>query len=447
MNEVKSVSRGASWFWVTFKGITRYKHLEVLLKNEKLSQDQLQILQWQKLTALLTHAYQNVPYYQRVFEQLGATPRDIRTKEDFAQLPILTRQDVRDNLELLYARNVPESKLVIKSTSGSSGNPLDFYYSHADRERAEAGGLRNFTWAGLSPSDKKALIWIGPIRSPIKKFFTHTILLDCFDLTESRMEEWLEELKRFKPRFVYGYTSAVAHFAQFVEGKHERLDSISAVFVSAEKLYREQRILIEKVFDCKVYDHYGSVEVPTIASECEKGSMHILNDLVYVEFLPWAPSDKLFGLEQDRIIVTSLDSYAMPFIRYANGDLGMPSTAACSCGRPFPTMSMGVSRTFHSFLMPDGQLVNGIYFQKLFLGLPGVTDFRVHQKSPEMITVYVVPETGVLLDTEQFLKGVINTIKQQWPSVSVDIEFLSELPPIKSGKRDFVISDVVRSMN
>ncbi len=94
---------------------------------------------------------------------------------------------------------------------------------------------------------------------------------------------------------------------------------------------------MESAFACKVFNQYGSREIPNIACECRYGNQHVFTDMVYLESIHEDGADKL--------IVTALTNRTMPFIRYDIGDSGTLKAGDCPCGSPFPMMAMGVCRS------------------------------------------------------------------------------------------------------
>jgi len=106
-------------------------HLRRAQENEWLSSQDLVALQTRRLRQLLLHASQNVPFYRQRFLQTGLTPDDIQDSSDLAQLPALTKDELRANIDSLIADNYHRSDLIARSTGGSTGVPTKFYYDRA----------------------------------------------------------------------------------------------------------------------------------------------------------------------------------------------------------------------------------------------------------------------------------------------------------------------------
>ncbi len=293
-------------------------------------------VQRERLQKLLTHAYQNVPFYRRRMNAAGLRPDEIRTPEDFQRLPILSKADVQENLHDLAARNIARASLICDSTGGSTGEPLCFYRDDVASLWIEEACARFRNWIGYTHGDKLALIW-GALRDVPSTPPPHERWLNSFDYASEGIERFIRELVEWQPRAIRAYPSAAAMVSNFVRNARIPAPRPSAVECSAEKMWPEHRRLIEEVFDCPVFDMYGSREVPALACECEFHSgLHVFSDIRLVEVvrngLPARPS------EEGAIVVTDLLNYGMPLIRYEIGDVGAWAEGPCACGRAFPRL-------------------------------------------------------------------------------------------------------------
>ena len=156
----------------------------------------------------------------------------------------------------------------------------------------------------------------------LRDWLTNEMLLSAFDLAEQSVGLFVERLRCFRPKCIFGYPSSIALFAQMAERAGHDLArlGVAAVFCTAEVLYDHQKSTISRAFGgVPVVNGYGSREGGFIAHECPAGHMHITSENVIVEFIregrPVAPG------EDGEIVVTHLDNHAMPFIRYRTGDV------------------------------------------------------------------------------------------------------------------------------
>ncbi len=174
------------------------------------------------------------------------------------------------------------------------------------------------------------------------------IRVSAFDLSASKCAEEYQRIERFKPDYVYGYTSAIYGFAVICADLGLPLGQLplKAVICTAEKMYPHHRAALEQAFSCPVVDEYGSSENGVIAFQCRLGAMHMMSDHLAIEFVD-AEGRPVAAGERGRIVITDLSSYAMPLVRYDIGDVGAASEARCACGVTLPTMEIveGEKRT------------------------------------------------------------------------------------------------------
>src|SRR5690606_3876856 len=109
--------------------------------------ERIAALQWNTLKRLIAHCWREVPYYQRRWKEIGVEPGDIRSLEDYARLPVLTKADIRANFQDLHAGSF-RGEMLYKATGGSTGEPLRFGYTRESYERRMAMMWRGYAWAG-----------------------------------------------------------------------------------------------------------------------------------------------------------------------------------------------------------------------------------------------------------------------------------------------------------
>ena len=424
-----------------------YKYFQKLEEIQWWSSDRIAALQLERLRALLRHAYQNVPYYRKKFTDLGLHPDDIKTLDDLAKLPILTKKDIRENRAELVARNFTQNELIPSATGGSTGEPLQFYASRESSARGIAGEHLAFSWYGYQRGDKRIHLWgslqhVYLMQSLFKKIslrVSRIVTLDAYNMSENQMDGFARKLCQFKPKIITAFASAVYLLARYL--KHRGIESIrpQAVITQAEKLFPHQRRLLEEVFRCGVFDFYGSREVSAMAAECpEHTGYHIMTPNVILEFIrdnqPVSPG------EMGKIVVTDLYNYAMPFIRYENGDLGVPSGEKCSCGRGLPMMEEVVGRTSDMMIGIDGKYASGVFFMNILRHKPWVKQFQAKQDKDRNITLSIVPETQPDEGELEAIKALIQqTLGKE---IRVDILFVDSIAVTEQGKYRYTISEV-----
>ena len=404
--------------------------------------------QLERLQELLLHCYRNVPYYARLFAELTLKPSDFRALADLQKLPILTKKTIVENKMDFVARNISKNDLFPKATGGSTGTPLELFYDRSYGSRGEAGLVRSFEMAGYRVGEPVVILWSYPEnllrvskwQQRVRQEMRRRFYFDTGKYGSREMEGWMFRCRKIKPAILYGYASAVYHFARFLKERGERLDGVKGVFTTSEKLYPFQRDLVSEVFDCKVYDNYGCVEVLHLAFECPEGGLHRSCDFSYIE----TQVDEERGL--DYFLVTSLWNYGFPILRYKNNDVGRLLDKSCTCGRGFPLLDLDISRIVDNFPIRGGEIIHGTKLMHLLYGCEGIDRYQFYQPSIDRIILYIVKDAHYSTKTEIWLDGVKKQIDGMTNgSVLLDIQYVEEIPPTKAGKYLYMRSDVYRS--
>jgi phenylacetate-CoA ligase len=351
--------------------------LAFLLESQYWPLLRLEAYQWQQLTALLKHSYAHVPYYRRAFNEVGLEPRDITSPGDLAQLPILTKEIIREHHDDLLDRSVDRATLVGNSTGGSTGEPLCFFQDENYCQWEQAAAIRAWKYyVGGNETTLEAILWgaerdIGKGMGLKKVLYSvlreRCLPLNTFDLDSASLRRYRTLYNLLRPKILRGYASSLFFVADYVKTQGLSMHPPQAIISSAETLWPNMRSLIEEVFRARVYDSYGCREVSQIATECEShDGLHIVMENQIVE------------LDNGRIVVTNLRNYAMPFIRYSIGDLAESVRKdACACGRSSLRISGLQGRESDNVQLRDGRVIHGEYFTHLFYGMANVRAFCV----------------------------------------------------------------------
>ena len=261
-----------------------------------------------------------------------------------------------------------------------------------------------------------------------------------FILVLPTCSRWLEKWERLRPAIAYGYASTIARFAEHIEASGRPVRPLLGVFTTAEKLYQPQRETIARVFQCSVYDMYGSSEVNNIACTCSRGNMHVNVGNVVLE----VARDQVYPGQPPNLIVTSLNSLSMPFIRYRNEDCGELLDGFCDCGNQSPLMKLDIARVSDNFTLPGGQVVHGEFFTHLMYGSKGIASFQFRQTAIDSITLRVVPGPGEPSAREMAIRAAAAQVEGLDPSrtLRVQVQEVQTIPLSTAGKHRFTLSDV-----
>lgn len=398
-------------------------------------------LQRRKLGAILRHAAANTPFYRDRFAEAGVDPTLADPFAVLGALPVLDKQAIRRSTAEMLWSEVPGG-LFEFNTGGSTGEPLAFYVDRRRQACDQAARIRTHRWFGVRPGDRELYLWGSPIEASrtdrLKRFrdglFNH-LLLDAFHMSPERMDRYLSRWNRFQPVSLFGYPSSIALLVRHARRQNADVDStaLKAVFVTGEVCLPQDREEIEAFFGAYVADCYGSREAGFITHQCPLAAMHIMAEHVVVEVMR---NDQPVAVgEEGEIVVTHLDNYAMPLIRYRTGDVGRLLPGRCACGRGLPMMDVVTGRSTDFLYLPDGNVKHALSIIYPLRATPGIKQFRVTQHEDYSVVVDVVCDDRV--SKESVTRSVRPVLGE---TVSIDVRCVDEIPPSQSGKHRYVIS-------
>lgn len=409
---------------------------EWLLQTQWWSRPQLQELQLKRLRDLLTHAYENVPYYRRLFQGQGITPKDIATLQDLQKLPFTTRKDVQQNRGDLLARNMDLDKLRSLTTGGTTGIPLVTYHEDTSEAHEEAFLSRQWTWAGYRFGDRLLILrdyFIGrrDSRGRLVKWDYDTtrnaLVLSTFYLSEQIMPSFIALIREFRPQFIHAFPSAVALLARYMY--RHGIDDIrpSAIFCESETVYPWQRELIESQFGCKIFAGYGDTEMAVSAWECEcHQGYHWAMEYGILEIVDETGRPVTEEGQAGIVVGTGFYTYAMPMIRYRTDDIARYTQRQCRCGRELPLITDIEGRLHEVFVTSDDELIPvGI----LRIGSPGynnVEQFQfLQEKKGELVLKIVMAPSFSKADAHLILDELST---QFHGKMQVQLVFVDNIP-------------------
>ncbi len=425
-------------------GRKTFAYLRELEESQWSSPADLRGLQRAKLGALLRHADANVPFYRQRFREAGIDTDRLNPFEALGRLPTLDKSEVRASLDQMLWRDGP-GRLTRSSTGGSSGEPLTFFLGRRRQGYDQAARIRTHRWFGVDVGDRELYLWGSPIElnrvDRLKRLrdwsFNHR-LFSAFEMSPGAMDAYLNAWDRFRPACLFGYPSSIALLCTHAIARDRRLDtrSLSAVFVTGELCYAHHREAITSYFGVPVADGYGSREAGFIAHECPQGAMHLTAESVIVEI--FAEGKPVEVGRSGEIVVTHLDAYAMPFIRYRTGDMGRLRPGRCSCGRGLPLMDVVEGRTTDFLRLPDGTVRHALSIIYPLRAMAGIKQFRVTQHEDHAVTIDVVRNDRSDRITREAVERSVRPVLGN--EIPVTVELVDRIAAAGSGKHHYVIS-------
>jgi phenylacetate-CoA ligase len=410
------------------------------MKQQWLTTSELEEIQRKMLRGVIKHAYENVPFYHQKFRSVGIKPDDIETVDDLIKIPITTKQEIRDNFpDGVIAKGFNINKCWVTHTSGSTGMPLTVVYDEKDDDYQKAIALRPNLTCGQKIRSRWASFTTPDHIVPKKWFqdlgFFSPKFISIFD----SVKEHIQIIEKFNPDVLDGFSSSIYLLAKEIEKTGNDKIHPRIIFGTAETLTDEMRRYINSVFGVKTYDQFGSVELARIAWECsEHCGYHSDMDAVVTEFL--RSGEPVASGESGEIVCTGLYQYAMPFIRYAIGDIGIPSDEKCPCGRGLPLIKAIEGRKDAFIQVPNGEIFSPIIWTLLMRYYSDISQFKVIQEKINLIRMQIVKGKGFSQETiDRVKRDVKNVLGEE---VHVEVEVVDEIPREKSGKVRSVISKI-----
>lgn len=411
-----------------------------------LSTDQLEELRITKLREFLSRIAETTEYFAQRFSALGFDPKTVSSLSDLQKLPLMNKTVIRENTQAL--RSSAATDLRRFSTGGSSGNPLTFYLDNERVSHDVASKWRATRWWDVDIGDSEMVVWGSPIElgaqdrvRQIRDRLYRTRLFSAFDMSDTTLAQACDQLLRQQPSMVFGYPSVISSIARFAKEKGVKLAGlgVKVVFVTAERLYPEQRSVIESSFGCRVANGYGGRDSGFIAHECPQGSLHISAEDIIVEILDddGRPCDT--G-EQGNIVVTHMATSNFPFVRYQTGDVGILSNELCSCGRGLPVLKDVVGRSSDFIVAQDGSKLHGAALTYVLRDIDGIEGFKIVQKTTSLVHVDIVRGAEYQSDNEDVITREFS--RRLGKDLQCIFDYPREIAPESSGKYRYIVCEV-----
>jgi phenylacetate-CoA ligase len=422
--------------------------MAMLTETERWSQARLRQYQAEKLNAMLVHSYANVPFYRESFDKHGYDPRTFSRLEDLRRLPLLTRDEVRVNTEKLIARNYPKSKLQHETTSGSSGNPLGFYFERGLTDEIERAFIHTL-WrrVGFNPGTRCAVFRGKVLRTAAKgRFWDYdplekNLYFSNYHMTDDILATYVNKIRGFNPRFICGYPSALLAVAQYMTRHQiEPFEGVRAVLCGSENLFPGLRETLREAFRCRIFSWYGHTERAALAGECEcSQEYHIFPEYGIVELI--RPNGDIIETPNEigEIVATGLHNLVFPMIRYRTSDMAAYSERHCACGRQHRLLSGVEGRAQEFIVTRDGRTVNLTAFATAhhFKAFARMRQMQFVQEKAGAITIRIVRLPEFSSDDEALIRKVmLNAVDGE---LDIDFSYVDDIPRTQNGKHSFLI--------
>ena len=418
------------------------KHIKFLEKSQWWSPNELKEYQNEKLRAIIKHSYENVPYYHELFNKRKLEPTDIKTTDDLLKLPILTKEIIRKNFpHNIVAKNIPRKQMMLGGSSGSTGEPLQYYITKDAYSFNLACNIRGWRWFGFRMGDRYIKLSQNPREGFLNKLQDKVQRCEYVlsqSLTQQDIKDIVELIRKSKAKIVRGYPSTLYVLANYIKSNGITDIKPIGLTTTGEILFPHMRQLIESQFHCSIFDAYSG-EGGANVFECETHEVyHVSCEYAFTEIID--NGERLETEGKGEVVSTNFWNYAVPFIRYNVKDIAVLGNKKCSCGRGLPVIEKIEGRDSDILITPSGKHLIVHYFTGYFEWVNTVDQFQVIQDEKDKLTLLLIPN-------DKFNDEVKNKIQSDvseyiGSDMKLEIRIVDDIPLTRSGKRRFVIRNI-----
>lgn len=421
-------------------GSARLREARDLRKSQWWPRERLDRYRNDRLERMLTHARETVPFYKEFWKDRGLP----RSPAELPQLPLVRKAHLRSAATSMISNQFEKASLMTAKTGGSTGTSLVMYFDDPCQQSRNAAAIRSDEWAGWRIGATVGALWGNPpkahgIRGGLRASLHQRILYcDTMLLNDDVVRSFADEMARTRARFLFGHAHSIYRFCESLERQGAAAPKVEGVVSTSMMLLQPERVLIERVLDCRVSDRYGCEEVGLIASECEAhDGYHVNEEHVIVEIVGEDGRPVPAG-EPGLVCVTDLINRAMPLVRYVVEDVAVAQLEPCGCGRVHARIAKIVGRTADFLKRDDGGLVAGVSLvERTLTHIPGLAQLQLVQDRIGHVTANVVGDARFGTATQEALIAELRL--SLGPALEVSVVSGESLVQEANGKYRFAI--------
>ena len=407
-------------------------------KATELSAGELIEYQNKKLTKLLLHSVSKSEYYRNLKIEID----EKNILDNLKKFPILTKKLLKTNTDFILTQ--PKEKLIKNGSSGSTGEQTIVYWSKKEQTINRATQLLWWKWANYNIGNPLIQTGINPKRLGIKKykdFFFCTKYIQAFSHNKNDIVIFLKKLHPKTEYTFAGYASSLFVISQIAIENNIKLNFKTAISWG-DKLFDHYKISIYEAFNCKTFETYGSAEGFMVAGQKDLDYLYEMSTNVLVEILDDNGNEVADG-SIGNVIITNLNGFAMPLIRYKIGDLAIKlpkEKYPIIRDLQLPIFQKIVGRDTDIVKTPSGNFMVVHSFTGIFEHIPSIKQFSIIQNNLTGIEILFIADDG-------FKKEILLVIKSKilaYLNEPFEINFkeVTEIKPTNSGKPQLIVSNL-----
>ncbi len=367
--------------------------LDRVLERQKWSEKQIRDWHESSVIELVRFAFHRIPFYREKYERAGFDPGTLCSRNDFARIPILMKEELRSATRATLASEGDNAISSFVQTSGSTGEPVGLFVSREALEWFTAvNTLLYYRWCDANPLTNVLFILDSKphnIDYLIADQLRTTVMEDRFLPTFGHTSILVEALRELEPEYLSSYPGTVRNIARYMIDRGEIGRYMRLIHLTSEMLDESARTAIRQAFpEAHVIETYTSTEAGFMGFECPShGGFHLAEHNLFIEL----PGDDSNRGHDARLLVTDLVNRATPIIRYSGlGDILSPSEVPCKCGSPLRHIRGIQGRQVDSILLKDGSWMSPYALTNIPANHPAVDAYQIIQHDVMRFEVRVV---------------------------------------------------------
>ncbi|MBN1502107.1 phenylacetate--CoA ligase family protein [Candidatus Woesearchaeota archaeon] len=410
-----------------------YRLYKQQLENQYKPIEQLEKIQLENLKKIVKHAYDHVPFYKRLYDNHDVKPEDIKALSDIQKLPVITKEDIRKRpLENVTAENISKNRWIEHHTSGSTNMPFLVISDKESDSTEHAAWLRELDIIGYRLGDKilKIRNQYGRRQKVMSRIFGRETFIPCSEL-ETDTRNAMKKIIDLKPDIIETFSNTALDMARYLI-HHDKKLQIKGMLVIGSPLCEEDKLIIRDTITPRVLKTYGASEVMRVAYQCDmEQGYHVDITRFVVEIIRKRKPAK--EGQEGEIVITNLENYVMPFIRYRIKDSAVFTNKKCKCKRTFPLIQEIRGRLIEHTTTSSGKRIwLGLFNAILSPEVESIYRFQIVKGTGAKVIVKIQPTEKM---TEDKLREIKNKIDKAFKKQLVyKIRLVEDIKPASSGK-------------
>ncbi len=404
--------------------------------------------QQEKYRRLLRYAYEHTKYYRSLFDEIGLFKDGTLVEDRIDDIPVLTKQTLREVQKDLLSDEIQSRKPYSASTSGSTGLPITLWYDRAYMARNRADKMLMGILNGREMGQPELKMWFRDFDLYLKNgknkdryfdFFNNRSFCLASVVSEDALKGYIDKINTVKPVQIWSNPAPIYEISKYVLSNGIKIHCPTDIILTSNPLYDEMRKAMHEAFPgTYIANQYGGTEFGCVA--CSIRDEEPLRIFEHSAILEIEAEDGTIRRDGNGgIIITGLNNYSMPLIRYRMGDFGTILPYGSEKEGSFGTLSEVSGRKLSMLRRRDGSSVTGLHLRDL-LTKPFIKTFQLVQHTYDDLEAIVVLD-GTPEQHSEGLKEIASRLEALM-DCKCRFTFCDSIPSESTGKYFYVRSEI-----